>query len=315
MSSPEHLPPVALSGVAYCLPGKVIDAHVWAARCGQPAERAAALLDNGARYFHDAAGESPADLATRAVRMLLASARTTPDSIDALVYTHTIQSSVIAPPAGTAHQIQSRAGLRGALAFSVSQQNCVSPFAAIRTVRALMAHRSSISQAIVVCADLIGPGCDHLRAIHNLALHSDGACAVLLERGGTRNRIESLYLYTDGRFFRGMDDDVQPVPDDRYYWSAFATMRTALGQAGARSDQIACVLPHHVNLPGWRRLMAMLGIAQDRLFAGNFARIGHVFGADPFINFHDRERKAAGERSLLFSSGLAGCFGAMVVRH
>jgi 3-oxoacyl-[acyl-carrier-protein] synthase-3 len=61
--------------------------------------------------------------------------------------------------------------------------------------------------------------------------------------------------------------------------------------------------------------MAMLGIAQDRLFAGNFARIGHVFGADPFINFHDRERKAAGERSLLFSSGLAGCFGAMVVRH
>jgi 3-oxoacyl-[acyl-carrier-protein] synthase-3 len=75
------------------------------------------------------------------------------------------------------------------------------------------------------------------------------------------------------------------------------------------------VLPHHVNLPGWRRLMAMLSIAQNRLFTRNFARIGHVFGADPFINFHDCEDKVAGERSLLFSSGLAGCFGAMVVRH
>lgn len=315
MCAPERLPALALSGVAYCLPNKIVDAHAWAARCGQSARLAAALLDNGTRCFHDAAGKSPADLATQAVRTLLAATRVAPDSIDALIYTHTIQSSIIAPPAGTAHLIQSTTGLGGALAFSVAQQNCVSPFAAIRTLRALMAQNSAIVRAIVVCADLIGPGCDHLRAIQNLALHSDGACALLLERGGACNRIESLYLYTDRRFFRAMDDDIQPVPDDRYYWSAFTTMRAALRQAGVHADQITCVLPHHVNLPGWRRLMAMLGIAQSRLFTHNFARIGHVFGADPFINFQDSEEKVVGERSLLFSSGLAGCFGAMVVRH
>ncbi|CAB3803106.1 3-oxoacyl-[acyl-carrier-protein] synthase III C-terminal domain-containing protein [Pararobbsia alpina] len=315
MFTHESLPALALSGVAYCLPDKVVDAHTWATRCGQSAGRAAALSNNEAQRFHDAAGESPADLATKAVRALLAAEHATPDSIDALVYAHTIQSSVLAPPASTVHQIQSEARLTGALAFSVTQQNCVSPFAAIRTVRALMAHNPSIMRAVVVCADLIAPGCDHLRAIQDLALHSDGACALLLERGDTRNRIESLYLYTDGRFLRRMRDELQPVADDRYYWSAFTTMRAALGRANVQSDQIACVLPHHVNLPGWQRLMAMLGIAQDRLFTHNFARIGHVFGADPFINFHDCEGKLPGGRSLLFSSGLVGCFGAMVVRH
>ena len=312
MSEPEHL---AISGIAYCLPGKIVGVHEWAARCGHSAQRATSLARNDAQRFHDASGESPADLATKAVRALLAAADVAPDSIDALIYAHTIQSSVIAPPAGTAHHIQSRARLTRALAFSVTQQNCVSPFAAIRTVRALMANNSSIVRAVVVCADLIAPGFDHLRAIEDIALHSDGACALLLERNGIRNRIESLYLYTDGPLLREPIHGVQAAPSDRYYWSAFSTMRAALGQAAVRPDQLICVLPHHVNLPGWHRLMTMLGIAQERLFTRNFARIGHVFGADPFINLHDWDCKTAGRPSLLFSSGLLGCFGAMVVRH
>jgi len=40
-----------------------------------------------------------------------------------------------------------------------------------------------------------------------------------------------------------------------------------------------------------------------------------VFGADPFINFHTAPRGQPGSHSLLFSSGFAGCFGAMVIRH
>ncbi len=61
--------------------------------------------------------------------------------------------------------------------------------------------------------------------------------------------------------------------------------------------------------------MTMLSVPQERLFTANFARLGHVFGADPFINFHTAPRAQPGSHSLLFSSGLAGCFGAMVIRH
>ncbi|MFM0651947.1 3-oxoacyl-[acyl-carrier-protein] synthase III C-terminal domain-containing protein [Paraburkholderia sediminicola] len=315
MSAPPTRSVLSLSGIASSLPVRTVDANTWARRCGFPEARASALLRNGVQQFHDAAAGSPLTFACEAVSALLEDTGTTPASIDALVYTHTIQSSVMAPPAGTAAFIQSRMGLERALAFSVMQQNCVSPMAAIRLLRVLTVAGRAIQRAIVVCADVMGSGCDHLRPIQNLALHSDGACALLLERGADRNCIVGLHLYTDGRYFRGTDDDLQPVPDDRYYWSAFTTMRAALGQAGITGNQLVHVLPHHVNLPGWARLMAMLSAPQERLFTANFGRLGHVFGADPFINFHTAPRGQPGSFSLLFSSGLAGCFGAMVIRH
>ncbi|MFM0758307.1 3-oxoacyl-[acyl-carrier-protein] synthase III C-terminal domain-containing protein [Paraburkholderia strydomiana] len=306
---------LSLSGIAFSLPARIVDTNTWARRCGFPAARAEALLGNGVRQFHDAEGSSPVAFACEAVAALLEDTGTTPASIDVLIYTHTIQSSVLAPPAGTAAFIQSRMGLERALALSVMQQNCVSPLAAIRVLHMLTIAGRPIQRAIVVCADVMGSGCDHLRAIEDLALHSDGACAILLERGADRNCIVGLHLYTDARYFRGTDDDLQPVPDDRYYWSAFTTMRAALRQAGITGNELVHVLPHHVNLPGWSHLMAMLSVPQERLFSTNFARLGHVFGADPFINFDTAPCGQPGAFSLLFSSGLAGCFGAMVIRH
>ena len=315
MRAPANHPLLSLSGVAFSLPARTIDANTWARRCGFPEARANALLGNGAHQFHDAAAASPVAFACEAISVLLEHTGTSPASIDALIYTHTIQSSVLAPPAGTAAFIQSRMGLEHALAFSVMQQNCVSPMAAIRVLHVLTTAGRPIQRALVVCADVMGSGCDHLRPIQNLALHSDGACALLLERGASHNCIVGLHLYTDRRYFRGTDDDLQPVPDDRYYWSAFATMRAALRQAGVTGKELVHVLPHHVNLPGWQRLMAMLPVPPERLYTANFARTGHVFGADPFINFHTAPRTQPGSCSLLFSSGLAGCFGAMVIRH
>ncbi|PMS16819.1 3-oxoacyl-ACP synthase [Trinickia dabaoshanensis] len=315
MTASVRPPSLSLSGIAFCLPEKTVDAHRWAARCGLPDARARALLDNGVAQFHDAAGASPVALAVHAVSSLLHETDTAPETVDALVYTHTIQTSVLAPPANTAQEIQLCTGLSRALAFSIMQQHCVSPMAAIRALLALAVRHSSLRRAIVVCADVIGSECDRLRAIQDLALHSDGACALLLERDGERDVIAGLYLYTDGRSFRGTDDDLQPVPDDRYYWSAFSTMRAAIRQAGITSRDITHVLPHHVNLPGWARLMTMLSVRQERLFTANFGRIGHVFGADPFIDFRTCRDRKPGGWSLLFSCGLAGCFGAMVIRH
>ncbi|WP_027781979.1 MULTISPECIES: 3-oxoacyl-[acyl-carrier-protein] synthase III C-terminal domain-containing protein [Burkholderia] len=306
--------PFSISGVAHCLPERIVNVQQWASRCSLPASRVIALRAHGAAQFYDAAGESPVSLAARAVTTLLRDTSTPGSAIDALVYTHTIQTSVLAPPTGSAHYIQRRAGITRALTFSVTQQQCVSPMAAIRVLLTLAAREPSIERAIVVCADVIGSGCDQLRAIHDLALHSDGACALLLERSAQRNIISGLHLYTDARFSRGTDESLQPIADDRYYWSAFTTMRAAIRQAGITTGDVAHVLPHHVNLPGWTRLMTMLAIPQTRLFVPNFAALGHVFGADPFINFQTC-RAHAGEWSLLFSSGLAGCFGAMVIHH
>jgi len=194
---------LSLSAVAFRLPEQTVDADAWVRRCGLPGQQAEALMRNGVHQFHDAAAGSPVSLACDAVSALLAQTGAAPPGIDALVYTHTIQSSVLAPPAGTAAFIQSHMGLRRALAFSVMQQNCVSPMAAVRVLQALSVEGQPLRRAIVVCADVIGSGCDRLRAIEDLALHGDGACAFLLERDCDRNRITGLHLYTDHRYFRG----------------------------------------------------------------------------------------------------------------
>lgn len=153
---------LALAGIAFSLPDRTVDAHRWAERCGQPSIRARALIENGVTQFHDAAGESPVTLAVDAISSLLRDTRIAHETIDALVYTHTIQSSVIAPPASTTQQIQFQLNLNRALAFSVTQQHCVSPMAAIRVLQALAMRRPSIRRAIVVCADVIGSHCDRL---------------------------------------------------------------------------------------------------------------------------------------------------------
>ncbi|MBN3503098.1 3-oxoacyl-[acyl-carrier-protein] synthase III C-terminal domain-containing protein [Burkholderia cenocepacia] len=307
--------PFSLSAVAHSLPAQTVHVNQWIERCGLSNPRARALRDHGVGQFHDAEGESPANLATRAITTLLRETATPRLTVDVLIHTHTIQTSVLAPPASTARYIQRHCGLNRALTFSITQQQCVSPMAAIRVLLALAARHPTIERAIIVCADVIGSGCDRLRAIGDLALHSDGACALLLDRGAEHNVIASLHLYTDARFFRGTDDTLQPIPDDRYYWSAFTTMRAAIRQANIAPADIAHVLPHHVNLPGWARLMGMLAIPEARLFTTNFGTVGHAFGADPFINFETCRNQQAGEWSLLFSSGLAGCFGALVIRH
>lgn len=314
MRRTDALPRIGFSEIAFHLPERVVSVEEWGRRTHQPRDRIQALWANGVRDFHDAMSQSPVEMGIQAVRLLLVKALVPPRSIDLLVYTHTVQTSVAPPPASTAGLIQTSCGLSKALCFSISQQNCVSPMMAVRVVRHMMASNPAIRRAIVITVDLMGHAADSIRAILDLALHSDGACAFLVERDAARNQLIGDHIYTDGRLFRGTDENHEVVPDEKYHWSAFATMRSALQQAGVLAQDLKRILPNHVNRAGWRLMLSMLKLPEERLCSQNFGRIGHVFGSDPFINFC-QEEKDPGAPYLLFSSGLAGCFGAMVLRH
>ncbi len=314
MGTADILPTIGIPELACYLPERVVSVEEWGRRTGQPRPRIEAMLANGVRYFHDAMWQSPVDMGVKAVRLLLTKARIPPRSVDLLIYTHTVQSSIAPPPAGTTGLIQAACGLQKALSFSVSQQNCVSPMLAIRVARQMMARHAQLQRAVVVSVDLMGMAADGIRGILDLSLHSDGACAFLVERDSPHNQVQGYHFYTDGRFFRGTDENHELVPDEKYHWSCFATMRSALQQAGLRAEELSRILPNHVNMEGWRLVLSMLRLPQERLYTANFSRLGHVFGCDPFINFL-HETKQPGGNYLLFSSGLAGCFGALVLKH
>jgi len=62
MSAPLPDSMLSLSGIAFSLPSRTVDATTWASRCGLPEARASALLRNGVQQFHDAAAQSPVTL-------------------------------------------------------------------------------------------------------------------------------------------------------------------------------------------------------------------------------------------------------------
>lgn len=314
MGITETLPAVGIPDIACYLPERRVSVEEWGQRTGQSEQRIQAMLANGVRCFHDAMSQSPVGMGIKAVRLLMTKAHIAPRSVDLLIYTHTVQSSIAPPPTSTAGHIQASCGLQNALSFSIAQQNCVSPMLAVRIARQMMARHEHIQRAIIVSVDLMGTAADTIRGILDLSLHSDGASAFLVEREAPRNQVLGYHFFTDGRFFRGTDENHNLVPDEKYHWSCFATMRSALQQAGLRPADLTRILPNHVNMEGWRLVLSMLRLPPERLFTDNFARIGHVFGCDPFINFL-HERKTSGGHYLLFSSGLAGCFGALVLKH
>lgn len=314
MQAIDTLPAVGIPDVACYLPERVVSVEEWGRRTGQPQQRIDAMRANGVRQFHDAMSQSPVDMGIKAVRQLLTQARLAPASVDLLIYTHTVQSSIAPPPTSTVGFIQAACGLDQALCFSVAQQNCVSPMLAIRLARQMMARHAHLRRAVIVSVDLMGVAADGIRGILDLSIHSDGASAFVVERDAARNQVKGSHFFTDGRFFRGTDENHELVPDEKYHWSCFATMRAALHQAGVRASSLRRILPNHVNLQGWQLVLSMLRLPEDRLQTAHFGPMGHVFGSDPFINFLN-EPKQEGSTYLLFSSGLAGCFGALVVQH
>jgi 3-oxoacyl-[acyl-carrier-protein] synthase-3 len=217
------------------------------------------------------------------------------------------------PPESTVAELQRRCGLARARGISVAHQNCVSPIVAMRLAQMMTQSDERVRNVLIVVADQMRSSTDQFRIIDDGGIHSDGACAVILSRDWPRNEVLGLHHTIDGRFFTGRLAQIEY--NERYYWATVMLIREALAGAGLQIRDISRLLPHHVNLPAWKKIVRLLRLPEDVLFESNFARIGHVFGCDALIDFVDSPPGVAGETILLYSSGLGGCHGAVVLRR
>ncbi|MFP3561308.1 3-oxoacyl-[acyl-carrier-protein] synthase III C-terminal domain-containing protein, partial [Paraburkholderia sp. SIMBA_049] len=78
------------------------------------------------------------------------------------------------------------------------------------------------------------------------------------------------------------------------FFTARSLIRQTVQQARFTLDDIQRILPHHLDLPAWHRLLDSLQVPHDRLFAENFARVGHVTVSDAFINLAQCEGLVTG---------------------
>jgi 3-oxoacyl-[acyl-carrier-protein] synthase-3 len=305
MGSDRYL---GIQAASYHLPARRLTVEDWARTYDASPQRLDRLRQNGVRYYHDSDDRQTGEMAAEAIEGLLQKSGLAPRKVDLLVFAHTGIGALGPPLTSVTAPLKRQFGFSSAQTLSLGQQNCVSILTSIRIVTALAQQQKHIEHMIIVSSDQIRRSIGHVRAIGDLAMHTDASSALLLSTRCDRNRIASVSSFAEARDYLGQLDRVES--NETFFLSAVFVMRRALQAAKLSGGDVLRVLPNHVNRPAWPRILQYLRIPSDRLFDTNFEK-GHAFGSDWIINFVDSD-SAAGPM-LAFSNGLSGCFGAAVI--
>lgn len=275
-------------------------------------------------FAHALVSDRPADaLAQAALTTLLERHAIDPESVDALFYAGALPAShacaTVNDPGWLdgfhypAARLQYDLGLVNATACGIGQVGCLGLMSAIGTAIDWLAARPDASRALAVSADVLPPGASR-EILYNVI--SDGACAVLVERGSGPNRIVARRQVTKGYYWNARTHRNEIVA--AYFPTARAVVTDLLRERGLGLDDIARVIPHNVSRRSWEILLGLLPLPIERLYADNIAAKGHVIAADNLINLKDATDGGAvrpGDRLLLFNFGFGANWMAWVVEH
>jgi 3-oxoacyl-[acyl-carrier-protein] synthase III len=306
--------PMTIRGIDYAFPAESRSVRELAV-AGMLASEPEVLEGFGFDRVHVATAESPYDLALEAAGRLLDAEGIDPGGVGLLVYSGAPGAAAFA--SGTdggssdflrtterfrfpATRLQYELGLLDASVISVDQLACTGLFGAIRVARGICLSEG-LDLALCVSAEFF-PADAGREAIFNCT--SDAACAVLIERGGGRNRLVAATHVTKGYYW-----DADALHDEvvaSYFPTARHVIERTIRAAGWSASDVDWVIPHNVARRSWQILLALAGLTGARIWSQNVARDGHTLAGDNFINLRDAlasGRIRPGERLLLFSYG------------
>ena len=302
-----------IRAVSYALPAATLTVRELAAS-GALESEAPVLERFGFQRVHVAVEESPYELARVAAARLLAAERIDPATVGLLVYggppsAIALAAAVDATSAvralctterfrSPAARLQYELGLDGASVVAVDQLACTTLFGAVRVARALCTAEG-IDRALCVSGEFY-PALAGREALFNCT--SDAACALLLERDASRQRICGAATITRGYHWDPTARREETVAS--YFPTAVRAINSTLVDAGWSKDEVDWVIPHNVSVASWEVLMRLAGLTRARLWTDNVAVHGHTLAGDNFINLHDATAAGAvrpGDRALLFS--------------
>lgn len=298
------IPDLGIPHVAFHLPRCVDNVRSWGQRTNQSVTSIMHLERAGMCYYRQASGQTAIGLAAGAVGRLLLTADLAPATVDALVYVHTLQGSIAQPPQSLPGLLCDRFGFTNAESFSLAQQHCASALAALRVIRAMFIARPRMNRVLLVGADVMPIESERLMQAEGIL--GDGAFAAIVERGAAVNRLLAVATHASSQGWRGVFSNDKGNVAAQSFFAARRLILETVEQAHCTLDDIQRILPHHLDLPAWHRLLDSLHIPRDRLFMKNFARIGHVTVSDAFINLADCDGLVPGKPVLLFARGVGG---------
>jgi 3-oxoacyl-[acyl-carrier-protein] synthase-3 len=320
-------PVIGFSGVAGVLAPARLEIEQLA-EAGLVRSAAHVLRDFGFTGVHvaDAACE-PGTLALDAARRALVDAHLEADDIDVLIWASARPDGHIRPIStrrGSAdHELlegfryqsgwlQDSLGLDNAEVLAMAQQGCSTLFSALRTARAILASEPGRSHVLCVAADVLPEGAP--REIYYNVI-SDGACAVVVSRGCTKDRWLGFRQVSRGCFW----DPVEHAPEimASYFLVARQVVRELLAGLDIAPGDIDVVLPTGINRASWTVLMQLLEIPEHRLYCGPES-FGHTISADSIIQLEHlrRQQPASGrQKVLMVTYGFGSSWCALLLEH
>ena len=305
----------AIAGISYVFPERSRTVGELAGD-RQLNSSAATMESFGFGKVHVAVTETPYELALAASTRLLDESRVDRDSIGLLIYGGTPGSMSFAAQTDAeeaasglctmsrfkfpATRLQYDLGLHNAWPFAVDQLSCTTLLGAARLARSLCLTEG-IERALCVSSEFF-PANAGREAIFNCT--SDAACAVLIERNGTRNRLVSATNVTKGYYW-----DVEALRDEivaSYFPTARHVLLRTIADAGWEPADVDWIIPHNVSMRSWQILSSLVRLPRARLFSANIVRHGHTLAGDNFINYRDALDGGCiqpGQRVVLFSYG------------
>lgn len=320
-ASEPDFAPVGIEATAYHVPESALSVEDWCRSHGHPPEKAASIRKHGGAMVR-IADEPLEQLVYRAVERLADTGHLDPTDIGLVLYAHTTQLSVPKPPRNMSALVMRRFGLNRAFGCSISEQNCVSVFMAIRIGRAMLLRRPELGSVLIVAGDVI-PN-ENYRESDEVGLNSDGASALILRIHPSRNHILDMANHTEcafaDRIFSDGDAQRKLKGTQALYLSAERMIKELLAAHKLTLDEIPVILPHNLNLSMWRSLIRFLRGKPEQLYAANFDGKGHALCNDLIINLTDIDadpsvRLAPNDPVLCFTRGYGWTYGAMLLRR
>jgi 3-oxoacyl-[acyl-carrier-protein] synthase III len=307
---------VGVMACSYYLPQSMTVDQLALATSMPEARRSMYTENHGLSLIHMAGEETALDMTENAVLRLFNKTGLDPLGIDTVILYYTL-SFLSLEPKTFAGEIKRKLGLAHATAFSVAGQHCASPITALRVARNMLVTGSARNILMLGCDFFAG---SLQREITGISLQGEGASCAIIQNNSENNRVLAISTYVDGSLYKGTaatEDELDRF-DLVYYLASYRLIRSTLAKASLTMDDIRLIIPHNINKPSWRKILAALRCSESKLFAENIGRCGHVCSADLMINLSDAieaGRLQKGDYFMLFTVGLGAVWACAILQH
>jgi 3-oxoacyl-[acyl-carrier-protein] synthase III len=270
---------------------------------------------------------TPGDLAVDAARAALSDAGVQSREIDVLVWasarpeshvtagmtaTTSRRDEVLQGFTYTSAWLQDSLDLHNAEVMAVSQQGCATMFSALRLARAILLTEPHVQHVLCVGVDALPAGA--CREILHTVI-SDGACGVVVSRGGTTDRWVAYRQLSRGYYWDPCARGPEIVAS--YFPTAKVLIEQLVADAGFGPQDVDAVVATGVAPASWDVLVGLVGIPADRIFRDR-PSFGHTITADSFLYLEELRKRPdipRGSRLLLFTFGFGSSFCGLLLEH